>query len=102
MELKALYEHGWSYRAKTKGKVERVVREVKESFLAWLTGQILTRHPSISTDRSPREGRLMSAEARYGRAILATEDPTGAVRIWILCGSSLEQHRSSRWGRHRP
>jgi hypothetical protein len=29
------------YRAKTKGKVERLVREVKESFLAWLTGQVL-------------------------------------------------------------
>ncbi len=36
-----------AYRAKTKGKVERVVKEVKESFLAWLTGQILPRHPSI-------------------------------------------------------
>ena len=28
------------YRAKTKGKVERVIREVKEDFLAWLTGQV--------------------------------------------------------------
>ena len=26
------------YRAKTKGKVERVIREVKEDFLAWLAG----------------------------------------------------------------
>jgi transposase len=35
------------YRAKTKGKVERLVREVKESFLAWLTGQILPSSPTI-------------------------------------------------------
>jgi hypothetical protein len=36
------------YRAKTKGKVERVVREVKESFLGWLTGQILPTSPTIA------------------------------------------------------
>jgi transposase len=36
------------YRAKTKGKVERLVREVKESFLAWLTGQVLPSSPSIA------------------------------------------------------
>ena len=35
------------YRAKTKGKVERVNREVQESFLAWLTGQVLTPRPTI-------------------------------------------------------
>jgi transposase len=29
------------YRPKTKGKVERMVREVKESFLVWLTGRAL-------------------------------------------------------------
>jgi transposase len=29
------------YRAKTKGKVERMVREVKESFLVWLTRRAL-------------------------------------------------------------
>ena len=36
------------YRAKTKGKVERMVREVKESFLAWLTGQVLPAAPSCA------------------------------------------------------
>lgn len=36
------------YRAKTKGKVERVNREVQESFLAWLTGQVLSPRPSIA------------------------------------------------------
>jgi transposase len=36
------------YRAKTKGKVERMVREVKESFLAWLTGQVLPSSPSLA------------------------------------------------------
>ena len=36
------------YRAKTKGKVERMVREVKESFLAWLSGQVLPLHPTLA------------------------------------------------------
>lgn len=36
------------YRAKTKGKVERMIREVKESFLAWLSGQVLPAHPSLA------------------------------------------------------
>jgi transposase len=29
------------YRAKTKGKVERMIRELKESFLPWLSRQLL-------------------------------------------------------------
>jgi transposase len=36
------------YRAQTKGKVERLVREVKESFLAWLTGQVLPASPTVA------------------------------------------------------
>jgi transposase len=36
-----------AYRAKTKGKVERVIREVKEDFVPWLTGQALPPRPSI-------------------------------------------------------
>ena len=36
------------YRAKTKGKVERMVREFKESFLPWLTGQPLPAQPSLA------------------------------------------------------
>ena len=36
------------YRAKTKGKVERMIRELKESFLAWLSGQVLPLHPSLA------------------------------------------------------
>ncbi len=36
------------YRAKTKGKVERMVRELKESFLPWLSGQVLPPHPTIA------------------------------------------------------
>jgi len=36
------------YRAKTKGKVERVNREVQESFLAWLTGQPLSPRPTLA------------------------------------------------------
>jgi transposase len=36
------------YRARTKGKVERVIREVKEDFLAWLTGQVLPERPTLA------------------------------------------------------
>jgi transposase len=36
------------YRAKTKGKVERVIREVKEDFLAWLAGQVLPARPTLA------------------------------------------------------
>lgn len=35
------------YRAKTKGKVERMVREAKESFLAWLSGVVVPSHPTL-------------------------------------------------------
>ena len=35
------------YRAKTKGKVERI-REVKEDFLAWLTGQVTPERPTLA------------------------------------------------------
>lgn len=37
-----------AYRAKTKGKVERIIREVKEDFLAWLTGQVLPERPTLA------------------------------------------------------
>jgi len=36
------------YRAKTKGKVERVIRELKEDFLRWLTGQVLPSRPALA------------------------------------------------------
>lgn len=35
------------YRAKTKGKVERIIQEVKADFLPWLTGQGLPPRPSL-------------------------------------------------------
>ena len=37
-----------AYRAKTKGKVERIIREVKEDFLAWLTGQPFPERPTLA------------------------------------------------------
>lgn len=43
------------YRAKTKGKVERMVRELKESLLPWLSGQVLPVHPTLSD--YDRQGR---------------------------------------------
>jgi transposase len=36
------------YRAKTKGKVERVIRELKEDFLAWVTGQPMPPRPVLA------------------------------------------------------
>jgi len=46
------------YRAKTKGKVERMVREVKEDFLPWLSGQILPLAPVLDDyDRLARQWR---------------------------------------------
>ena len=36
------------YRAKTKGKVERMIREFKESFLPWLSGQVLPTEPTTT------------------------------------------------------
>lgn len=36
------------FRAKTKGKVERMIRETKESFAAWLSGQVLPTLPTLA------------------------------------------------------
>jgi hypothetical protein len=36
------------YRAKTKGKVERVIRELKQDFLAWVTGQPMPPSPMLA------------------------------------------------------
>jgi transposase len=36
------------YRAQTKGKVERMIREVKESLLPWLSGQALPPRPVLA------------------------------------------------------
>ena len=46
------------YRAQTKGKVERMVREVKESLLPWLSGQVLPATPDAwpTTTRWPAAG----------------------------------------------
>jgi hypothetical protein len=37
-----------AYRAKTKGKVERMIRETKESFAAWLSGQVPPTLPTLA------------------------------------------------------
>ncbi len=36
------------YRAQTKGKVERVIRELKQDCLAWVTGQIMPQRPVLA------------------------------------------------------
>jgi transposase len=44
------------YRAQTKGKVERMVRELKESFVPWLSGQVLPLRPTLDDyDRLARQ-----------------------------------------------
>jgi transposase len=35
------------YRAQTKGTVERMIRELKEGLLPWLSGQVLPRRPTL-------------------------------------------------------
>lgn len=78
-----------AYRAKTKGKVERVIREIKEDFLPWLTGQALPPRPSladyealarrwalevVSTRRHRTTGRIV-AEAWLEEQPLLTPTP---------------------------
>ena len=36
------------YRAQTEGKVERIIREVKHDFLAWLAGRVVPEHPTLA------------------------------------------------------
>ena len=56
------------YRAKTKGKVERVIREVKEDFLAWLTGQVLPERPTLAWyDEAARRWAVRVHAARLHR-----------------------------------
>jgi transposase len=56
------------YRAKTKGKVERVIRELKEDFLAWLAGQPLPERPTLAWyDAAARRWALEVLAARRHR-----------------------------------
>jgi transposase len=48
------------YRAKTRGKVERMIRDLKESFLPWLSRQLLSRLPA--KHRGDREGKKRDCE----------------------------------------
>ncbi len=73
------------YRAKTKGKVERMIRELKEDFLPWLTGQTLPLHPwlfdydehvlrwcteVVGTRRHRTTGRIVAEAWAEERALL--------------------------------
>jgi transposase len=56
------------YRAQTKGKVERVVREVKEDLLAWLSGQVLPERPALADyDAAARRWALEVVATRTHR-----------------------------------
>jgi transposase len=56
-----------AYRAKTKGKVERIIREVKEDFLAWLTGQVFPERPTLAwyDEQARRWALTVVAERRH-------------------------------------
>ena len=56
------------YRAKTKGKVERMIRELKESFLPWLSRQLLPPSPTLADyDALPGAGsRRWCSDAATG------------------------------------
>jgi transposase len=57
-----------AYRAKTKGKVERVIRELKEDFLAWLSGQVLPERPTLADyDAAARRWALEVVAVRRHR-----------------------------------
>ncbi len=63
------------YRAQTKGKVERMIRELKEDFLRWLTGHPLPHRPAIADydDLVGRWCRQVVAARRHrttGRIVL--------------------------------
>jgi hypothetical protein len=64
-----------AYRAKTKGKVERMIRELKEDFLAWLAGQVLPERPTLADyDAAARRWAL---EVVAGRRHRTTERIVG-------------------------
>lgn len=57
-----------AHRAQTKGKVERAIREVKEDFLRWLTGQVLPARPTLADyDRLARRWALEVVATRRHR-----------------------------------
>ncbi len=71
------------YQAKTKGKVERLNREIKEDFLAWLSGQVRPARPTLA-------------------------DYDAAARRWALEVVAMHRHRTTgrivgeAWDAERP
>jgi transposase len=69
-------------RPQTKGKIERVIREVKEDLLRWITGQVLPQQPTIA-------------------------DYDGLARRWALDVVATRRHRTTKrvigeaWGEER-
>jgi transposase len=85
------------YRAQTKGKVERMVRELKESLLPWLSGQVLPRRPRLAdydglARRWIEEVVLARRHRTTGRIVgeaWADERPLlGAIPTRLLAGGS--------------
>src|SRR5207247_5131267 len=92
------------YRAKTKGKVERVIRELKADFLAWATGQPMPPQPMLADyDRLAATWCTQVVAARRHRT-------TGRVvaEAWSQERPLLGQiparvlSRPPRWGRPSP
>jgi transposase len=61
------------YRAKTKGKVDQVIRELKEDFLAWATGQPMPSRPVLADDDR------LAAQWRTGVVATRRHRTTGRV-----------------------
>jgi transposase len=61
------------YRAQTKGKVERVIRELKADCLAWLGGQVLPERPTLAT--------YDAAARRWATEVVATRRHRTTERI---------------------
>lgn len=91
------------YRAKTKGKVERMVREVKEDFLPWLGGQILPLQPTLDDyDRMARQWRDeivhhgVHHRRRLGSGTAATSTLAGGTAADTDAGQALGYTRHRR------
>jgi transposase len=94
-----------AHRAQTKGKVERAIREVKEDFLRWLTGQVLPASPSLADYDSLARRWALGVVAtrrhrmrRSSRSRASSSRGTSSMGPACRCSSS-RSRRVMRWSR---
>ena len=94
------------YRAQTKGKVERMVREVKESLLPWLSGQVLPARLTLADYDALARGwvgeiveprRHRTTSRIVGDACSASPRSSSAAR----CSAAAVSSRYARCSRNR-